>query len=311
MEPKWWYSAPLVTPTSAATASNDAPQAVGREALDRRVDQRAARGLGGGGPGRHTYPKVCEIRFSRKPHDTSTQLRSSLACPPHVMTSPLRRPLPAALLALIALLFAALRARARRAREQDRGGHLRGARATSSTPPSATPPSHEIDSLGAHALRIVLYWKDVAPDADSRVKPKLDMADPSVYDWSRYQPVLDEAKAARLDRAGHRVRPGAQVGDQRRARQRHAPEPERVPHVHDRAVQALRRRGLRAGRSGTSPTTPSSSARSTTPSTARRRRRSTAASTPPRCAAWPPPATPSRCSWARPRRPARARTSRR
>jgi hypothetical protein len=53
----------------------------------------------------------------------------------------------------------------------------------------------EIGSLGAHALRIVLYWHDVAPDADSRVKPKLDMADPAVYDWSKYQPVLDEAKA--------------------------------------------------------------------------------------------------------------------
>ncbi|HEY6762531.1 MAG TPA: cellulase family glycosylhydrolase [Baekduia sp.] len=52
----------------------------------------------------------------------------------------------------------------------------------------------EIDSLGANALRIVLYWKDVAPDADSRIKPKLDMTDPSVYDWSKYQPVLDEAK---------------------------------------------------------------------------------------------------------------------
>jgi hypothetical protein len=54
---------------------------------------------------------------------------------------------------------------------------------------------NEIDALGAHALRVVLYWKDVAPEADSRVKPKLDMADPAVYDWSKYQPVLDEAKA--------------------------------------------------------------------------------------------------------------------
>ncbi|WP_324337595.1 hypothetical protein [Baekduia sp.] len=53
---------------------------------------------------------------------------------------------------------------------------------------------NEIDGLGAHALRIVLYWHDVAPDADSRVKPKLDMTDPASYDWSKYQPVLDEAK---------------------------------------------------------------------------------------------------------------------
>src|ERR1700712_3780427 len=54
---------------------------------------------------------------------------------------------------------------------------------------------NEIDSLGAHALRMVLYWKDVAPDADSRIKPKLDMTDPATSDWSKYQPVLDEAKA--------------------------------------------------------------------------------------------------------------------
>lgn len=53
----------------------------------------------------------------------------------------------------------------------------------------------EIAGLGAHALRIVLYWKDVAPDHDSRIKPKVDMTDPAVYDWSKYQPVLDEAKA--------------------------------------------------------------------------------------------------------------------
>ncbi|MDX6687941.1 MAG: hypothetical protein QOF86_4069 [Baekduia sp.] len=52
----------------------------------------------------------------------------------------------------------------------------------------------EIDSLGAHALRVVLYWQDVAPEKDSRVKPKLDMTDPASYDWSKYQPVLDEAK---------------------------------------------------------------------------------------------------------------------
>jgi hypothetical protein len=52
----------------------------------------------------------------------------------------------------------------------------------------------QIASLGAHALRVVLYWKDVAPDADSRVKPKLDMADPASYNWDKYQTVLDKAK---------------------------------------------------------------------------------------------------------------------
>ena len=51
----------------------------------------------------------------------------------------------------------------------------------------------ELDSLGVRALRVVLYWHDVAPARDDRVKPRLDMTDPANYDWSRYQPVLDEA----------------------------------------------------------------------------------------------------------------------
>jgi hypothetical protein len=110
------------------------------------------------------------------------------------MTSPLRRPFPAALLALTVLLLAAF-------------AHAPAAHAsktqevTFEAPRDLFDPSKradafdEIGSLGAHALRIVLYWKDVAPEATSRVKPKLDMADPAVYDWSKYQPVLDEAKA--------------------------------------------------------------------------------------------------------------------
>src|SRR3954452_13169892 len=53
----------------------------------------------------------------------------------------------------------------------------------------------ELSSFGVKALRIVLYWHDVAPSPDERVKPKLDMTDPAAYDWSRYQPVLDEAHA--------------------------------------------------------------------------------------------------------------------
>lgn len=50
-----------------------------------------------------------------------------------------------------------------------------------------------LDSLGVKALRIVLYWHDVAPDADSRIKPDVDLTDPSVYDWSRYTPAIEEA----------------------------------------------------------------------------------------------------------------------
>jgi hypothetical protein len=94
------------------------------------------------------------------------------------------------LLSLLAALLPALPAQARKSQE-----------VTFEAPRDLLDPAHreaafaEIDNLGAHALRVVLYWQDVAPDAESRVKPKLDMTDPANYDWSKYQPVLDEARA--------------------------------------------------------------------------------------------------------------------
>jgi hypothetical protein len=125
--------------------------------------------------------------------DAAAQLRPSLACPPPVTTTASRTrsaALALCLLAVLSLAFA-LRVPAAHAGKTEE--------VTFEAPRDLFDPSKrdaafaEIDSLGAHALRIVLYWKDVAPDADSRVKPKLDMSDPSVYDWSKYQPVLDEA----------------------------------------------------------------------------------------------------------------------
>jgi hypothetical protein len=53
----------------------------------------------------------------------------------------------------------------------------------------------DIASLGVHSMRLVLYWHDVAPQADSRVKPKFDEADPASYDWSAYDTVVDGIKA--------------------------------------------------------------------------------------------------------------------
>ena len=54
---------------------------------------------------------------------------------------------------------------------------------------------NDVASFGVHSIRLVMYWRDVAPSARSRVKPTFDAADPSAYNWSRYQPVLDAAKA--------------------------------------------------------------------------------------------------------------------
>jgi hypothetical protein len=51
----------------------------------------------------------------------------------------------------------------------------------------------ELDSLGVRSLRIVLYWKDVAPQPLSRVRPDFDATDPVSYDWSKYAPAIEEA----------------------------------------------------------------------------------------------------------------------
>jgi hypothetical protein len=60
-------------------------------------------------------------------------------------------------------------------------------------PGKRDPAFETISSLGVHALRVVLYWHDVAPSPDSRIGPRIDLTDPANYDWSKYQPVLDEA----------------------------------------------------------------------------------------------------------------------
>jgi hypothetical protein len=52
----------------------------------------------------------------------------------------------------------------------------------------------KIDSLGARSLRVILYWQDVAPSPRSSSKPSFDATEPAGYDWSRYDPILDEAK---------------------------------------------------------------------------------------------------------------------
>jgi hypothetical protein len=53
----------------------------------------------------------------------------------------------------------------------------------------------ELTSLGVRSLRVVLYWHDVAPAPDSATRPAVDETDPSNYEWSRYDAVIDAAQA--------------------------------------------------------------------------------------------------------------------
>jgi hypothetical protein len=51
----------------------------------------------------------------------------------------------------------------------------------------------QLQSLGIHALRIVLYWHDVAPSPDARQQPKFDPTDPGAYDWGAYDALINDA----------------------------------------------------------------------------------------------------------------------
>jgi beta-glucosidase/6-phospho-beta-glucosidase/beta-galactosidase len=52
----------------------------------------------------------------------------------------------------------------------------------------------EIQGLGVRALRVILYWRDVAPDPRSATPPSITETDAAAYDWSHYDPLIDSAR---------------------------------------------------------------------------------------------------------------------
>lgn len=53
-----------------------------------------------------------------------------------------------------------------------------------------------LEHLGVKALRVELYWRNVAPGGFSSKRPRFDATNPSSYNWGQYDPLL--AEAARL-----------------------------------------------------------------------------------------------------------------
>jgi hypothetical protein len=51
-----------------------------------------------------------------------------------------------------------------------------------------------LQRLGVHALRIELSWHAVAPGANSTHRPAFDATDPAAYNWSLYDPLVQEAQ---------------------------------------------------------------------------------------------------------------------
>lgn len=52
----------------------------------------------------------------------------------------------------------------------------------------------QMQHLGVHALRIELYWDEVAPGANSATRPSFDATNPASYAWGQYDAVMAEAQ---------------------------------------------------------------------------------------------------------------------
>lgn len=61
------------------------------------------------------------------------------------------------------------------------------------TPAARTKALAQLQSLGVKALRVELYWANVAPGAHSTKKPTFEATNPAAYNWGAYDGLLLEA----------------------------------------------------------------------------------------------------------------------
>ena len=53
----------------------------------------------------------------------------------------------------------------------------------------------ELQSLGVQAIRMTMYWDDVAPSPDASRRPAFDQTSPRSYDWGAYGALADDVHA--------------------------------------------------------------------------------------------------------------------
>jgi hypothetical protein len=53
----------------------------------------------------------------------------------------------------------------------------------------------EIQAFGVGWIRVVMYWRDVAPEPGDVSAPRFDETDPAAYDWAMYERIVAEARA--------------------------------------------------------------------------------------------------------------------
>jgi hypothetical protein len=61
------------------------------------------------------------------------------------------------------------------------------------------PTLDELQSLGVRAVRLVVYWQDVAPDPGRNDPPATDLADPAAYNWGGYDDAVRAAQERGFD----------------------------------------------------------------------------------------------------------------
>lgn len=62
-----------------------------------------------------------------------------------------------------------------------------------------TSAMDEVASLGVRSIRIIMYWREVAPMAGSRTKPDFDTTNPAAYAWGKYEEAIAAARARNWD----------------------------------------------------------------------------------------------------------------
>jgi hypothetical protein len=53
----------------------------------------------------------------------------------------------------------------------------------------------QLQSLGVHALRVIIYWRDVAPNPNHKRRPNFNQTSPASYNWGAYDPLIAAAHA--------------------------------------------------------------------------------------------------------------------
>ena len=74
----------------------------------------------------------------------------------------------------------------------------------------------ELQSIGVRAVRVVVYWQDVAPEPGRNSAPAVDLTDPAAYNWGGYEDAIVAARDRGFDVLVTLTTPGPRWGTRRK-----------------------------------------------------------------------------------------------